>query len=156
MLVNVLRGFEAVSGDAEWCRDNYLNRRSLFRAGKIKSQLRSTAMSLGLTIETSSEYTQGNSSERLRKAMLKGLFLNTARRDASGQYVTFDGGQVWPCRCLCVLDLVFVFTLGLFLSFTTSGCIYTSFQLSLRQETCSNRFLRNCNEAHSDRLLRNF
>mmetsp|Transcript_5983 Transcript_5983/g.14509 ORF Transcript_5983/g.14509 Transcript_5983/m.14509 type:complete len:128 (+) Transcript_5983:1752-2135(+) len=45
-----------------------------------------------------------DSDEVLRKALLRGLFQNTARRDPSGTYVTFDGHQtvsIHPSSALC-------------------------------------------------------
>ena len=94
-LLNVFRGYLAVAskGDtSSWCRDHFVNRRSLRKAADIRTQLRDSCTRMGLELTTTSVAAGDAGPEAdvqlrpvdtdvVRKALAAGGFVCVARRD---------------------------------------------------------------------------
>eukprot|EP00892_Ulva_mutabilis_P000226 jgi/Ulvmu1/10203/UM060_0003.1 len=91
-LLMVFRSFLAVSPTKRvaWCRRNFVNHKALRHADRIKQQLLGHLKELGLDMtvcEDTEDYLM------LRRAVLKGLFQNTARRQPDGRYRMYSTSQ---------------------------------------------------------------
>ncbi|EOD48245.1 putative atp dependent rna protein [Neofusicoccum parvum UCRNP2] len=86
--------------DAKWCRDNYLNFKSMARAVSIRNQLRKYLERLGLNVEeslsSSSVLRVGgpDKAEQIRRCLTTGFFAHAARMQPDGTFKTIDGGMV--------------------------------------------------------------
>jgi ATP-dependent RNA helicase DDX35 len=84
--------------DAKWCRDNYLNFKSMTRAVSIRNQLRKYLERFGMNVEeslsSSSVMRVGgpDKSEQIRRCLTSGFFAHAARMQPDGTFRTVDGG----------------------------------------------------------------
>ncbi|WWC92077.1 uncharacterized protein L201_007031 [Kwoniella dendrophila CBS 6074] len=76
-------------GLIEWCKENFLNHKTLTQALKIRQQLRELSERNGKQV-SSSVSSSGDSSPIL-KSLLQGLFMNTAVIQADGSYKQTTG-----------------------------------------------------------------
>lgn len=67
----------------EWCRENFINARSLKKAGEVRNQLQTLCHRHEVAITSC-----GDDLDCLRKCLAAGLFLHVALRGDSGQYAT--------------------------------------------------------------------
>lgn len=74
-----------VEGNYEWCREHFLNYRSLQTAVKIRKQLLEYCQSQSFRIESC-----GGEKENILKAFVAGGFLKVAVRMAAVLYRNFD------------------------------------------------------------------
>jgi len=101
-MLNVYDAWEGVNGDAQWCRDNFINARSMKKAKDVRLQLLRICKRLSLPMASC-----GSDREPLLKCLAAGLFQNAARKAASGrpnEYLTLsDQQQVFlhPSSVLC-------------------------------------------------------
>lgn len=98
-LVKVLRAYvdevekisdsrRAGKGIQRWCRENFINGRSLRRALEIYRQIERYATSMGLAlVSCADDMTQ------FRRCLTAGFFLNTACRQPDGNYRALSSGQ---------------------------------------------------------------
>ncbi|GME24516.1 putative ATP dependent RNA [Neofusicoccum parvum] len=100
-LLNVYHAFVTKGKkDAKWCRDNYLNFKSMARAVSIRNQLRKYLERLGLNVEeslsSSSVLRVGgpDKAEQIRRCLTTGFFAHAARMQPDGTFKTIDGGMV--------------------------------------------------------------
>ncbi|KAI8841958.1 hypothetical protein BJ741DRAFT_408789 [Chytriomyces cf. hyalinus JEL632] len=89
-LLNVMRGYQAVSGDKDWCIQNYINGRAIKNAMDIRNQLASFCEQGGISPTASA----GSEVEPILQCFLQGFFQNIASLQMDGSYQTFSGKQV--------------------------------------------------------------
>eukprot|EP00887_Chlorella_sp_A99_P005931 scaffold29.g5931.t1 len=99
--LNVFRAFRAVGrkAQARWCRDNFVNVRSLRKAGDIYEQLAGHLGGLSIPRRSC-----GEDATLLRRALVAGLFPHAARRQMDGSYKVISTGQavaIHPSSVLC-------------------------------------------------------
>ena len=96
-LLNVYQAFVTKGkNDAKWCRDNYLNYKSMTRAVSVRKQLRRYLERFGIDVgETSTDQPKvgGDASkgEQIRRCLTTGFFSHAARFQPDGTFKTVDG-----------------------------------------------------------------
>ena len=99
-LLNVYQAFVTKGKkDAKWCRDNYLNHKSMTRAVSVRNQLRRYLERFGMDISESlnnQSKAGGNTlkGEQIRRCLTTGLFSHAARFQPDGTFKTVDGSIV--------------------------------------------------------------
>ncbi|KAF4073032.1 hypothetical protein AMELA_G00254170 [Ameiurus melas] len=87
-LLNIYRAFKKVSGNREWCRENFVNSRNMGLVAEVRAQLRDICIKLGLKLESSlSELAN------VRRCLAHGMFANAAELQPDGTYVALDTHQ---------------------------------------------------------------
>ncbi|KAI5089266.1 putative ATP-dependent RNA helicase DHX33, partial [Silurus meridionalis] len=87
-LLNIYRAFKKVSGNKEWCRENFVNSRNMSLVGEVRAQLRDICIKLGLKLESSlSELAN------VRRCLAHGMFPNAAELQPGGTYLALDTHQ---------------------------------------------------------------
>ncbi|WVF68149.1 hypothetical protein IAT40_002912 [Kwoniella sp. CBS 6097] len=79
---NKNKGSEQAQGVVGWCKDNFVNGKTLVQALKIRDQLRELCDKAGQDWRVSA----GSESAGVLRALLSGLFMNTAVIQADGSY----------------------------------------------------------------------
>lgn len=99
-LLNVYHAFVTKGKkDAKWCRDNYLNFKSMARALSIRNQLRRYLERLGINVEESLASSAvlrvggPDKAEQIRRCLTTGFFAHAARMQPDGTFKTIDGGM---------------------------------------------------------------
>ncbi|KAI5479929.1 ATP-dependent rna helicase dhx8 [Pseudohyphozyma bogoriensis] len=84
MLLNILRAYEDVPKEERknWCRDNYVQMKAMGQVLESRKQLVERCERLGLDCEASA----GDTEEPVLRALVTGLFGNTALRQSDGSY----------------------------------------------------------------------
>ncbi|KAF2083618.1 P-loop containing nucleoside triphosphate hydrolase protein [Saccharata proteae CBS 121410] len=100
-LLNVYQAFVTKGKkDAKWCRDNYLNFKSMARAVSVRNQLRRYLERFGID---ASESLGGkdvlraggpDKAEQIRRCLTTGFFAHAARMQPDGSFRTVDGGTI--------------------------------------------------------------
>lgn len=95
MLLNILRAYEGVpSGDRKtWCRENFINSRSMVQVLDTRKQLRERCERMNLDWDVST----GDEDEPVLGALVSGLFGNAALRNDDGTYRHSINKQVSIC-----------------------------------------------------------
>ncbi|KAI9811431.1 MAG: hypothetical protein M1827_005414 [Pycnora praestabilis] len=100
-LLNVYQAFVTKGRkEAKWCRDNYLNFKSMTRAVSIRAQLKRYVERFGIIVEESlaSKAQQGSvaaeKGENIRRCLTTGFFAHAARMQPDGSFRTVSGGTV--------------------------------------------------------------
>ena len=99
-LLNVYQAFITKGRkDPKWCRDHYLNYRSMTRAVSVRTQLKRYLERFGINTEESlasdgSKNTAPNIGEQLRRCLTTGYFAHAARMQPDGSFRTTSGGTV--------------------------------------------------------------
>lgn len=96
-LLNVYHAFKSDEayeyGIHKWCRDHYLNYRSLASADSIRSQLERLMIRHNLELNTT-DYESPKYFENIRKALASGFFMQVAKKRSSGKgYITVKDNQ---------------------------------------------------------------
>lgn len=96
-LLNVYHGFKSDEayqyGIHKWCRDHYLNYRSLSSADNIRNQLERLMTRHNLPLNTS-DYESSHYFDNIRKALAAGFFMQVAKKRSSGKgYITVKDNQ---------------------------------------------------------------
>ncbi|OCF58409.1 ATP-dependent RNA helicase prh1 [Kwoniella mangroviensis CBS 10435] len=73
-------------GIVGWCKDNYVNHKTLNQAIKIRDQLRELSTRYGQDWKVSTSSTNGDDSSPIVRSLLMGLFMNSAVIQADGSY----------------------------------------------------------------------
>ncbi|KAJ3333928.1 putative ATP-dependent RNA helicase dhr2 [Blyttiomyces sp. JEL0837] len=89
-LLNVMKGYQSVSGDLDWCTENFISRRAIRNALEIRSQLVDFCKGLGVDYQSSNE----SEVEPILQSFLHGFFQNVAVLQQDGSYKTFTTKQV--------------------------------------------------------------
>ncbi|KAI9728697.1 MAG: hypothetical protein M1828_002803 [Chrysothrix sp. TS-e1954] len=97
-LLNVYQAFVTKGRkEAKWCKDNYLNFKSMARAVSIRNQLRRYLERFGIdvseTLKASNSQPTGDVDigEKIRRCLTAGFFAHAARMQPDGSYRTIDG-----------------------------------------------------------------
>ena len=101
-LLNVYQAFVTKGKkDTKWCRDNYLNHKSMVRAVSVRSQLKRYLERFGINVDESlSANAMGVSvggpdkAEQIRRCLTTGFFSHAARMQPDGSFQTVNGGEV--------------------------------------------------------------
>lgn len=112
-LLNVYQAFVTKGKkDSKWCRDNYLNFKSMVRAVSIRAQLKRYLERFGINVEETLANSQKEESiskgEQIRKCLTAGYFAHTARMQPDGSFKTVSGEVVLhahPSSLMFVSDL---------------------------------------------------
>lgn len=97
-LLNVYESFVTKGRkDSKWCRDNYLNYKSMSRAVSIRAQLKRYLERFAIDVEetlAASKKLENVSSkgEQIRKCLTTGYFAHAARMQPDGTFRTVNGG----------------------------------------------------------------
>ncbi|KAL8684539.1 MAG: hypothetical protein Q9224_006287, partial [Gallowayella concinna] len=95
-LLNVYQSFVTKGRkEAKWCKDNYLNFKSMSRAVSIRGQLKRYMERFGINVDESlaSQKAQGHS-EQIRKCLTSGYFAHAARMQPDGSFLSVSGNVV--------------------------------------------------------------
>ena len=100
-LLNVYHAFVTKGKkDSKWCRDHYLNFKSMTRAVSIRNQLRRYLERFGLNVEESLSAPDiiraggPDKAEQIRRCLTTGYFAHAARMQPDGSFRTVNGGTV--------------------------------------------------------------
>lgn len=96
-LLNVYHAFKSDEayeyGIHKWCRDNFLNYRSLSAADNIRAQLERLMIRYNLDLNTS-DYESPKYFDNIRKALAAGFFMQAAKKRSGGKgYITVKDNQ---------------------------------------------------------------
>lgn len=82
--------------DSKWCRDNYLNFKSMTRAVSVRAQLKRYLERFGINVDESLTERKpeeaSNKGEQIRKCLTAGYFAHAARMQPDGTFKTVNGG----------------------------------------------------------------
>lgn len=81
--------------DSKWCRDNYLNYKSLLRAVSIRAQLKRYLERFGIRVDESLAGPQHHAEmmpEQIRRCLTTGYFAHAAKMQPDGTFRTVSGG----------------------------------------------------------------
>lgn len=95
-LLNVYQAFVTKGKkEARWCKDNFLNFKSMSRAVSIRNQLRRYLERFGINVEESLPIQNGaetvKKGEQIRKCLTTGYFAHAARMQPDGTFKTING-----------------------------------------------------------------
>lgn len=94
-LLNVYEEFVANGMDAKWCRENFLNYRSLVSAKNVRNQLKNIMEKHGVQL-LSTDYNNRAYWENIRKALVAGFFMQVAKKKSGSNknnYLTIKDNQ---------------------------------------------------------------
>ncbi|KAL6598776.1 P-loop containing nucleoside triphosphate hydrolase protein [Neocallimastix sp. 'constans'] len=89
-LLNVLKGYQDVHGDKDWCYENFINIRNMKHVLDVRKQLVQFCERLKIDVNSSC----GHDYDMLLKCLLSGFFQNTALRQLDGSYRAIVSGQI--------------------------------------------------------------
>lgn len=98
-LLNVYQAFVTKGRkESKWCKDNFLNFKSMTRAISIRAQLRRYLERFGIVIDDShltrqSQEEIANQGVKIRKCLTMGYFAHAARMQADGSFKTVNGNM---------------------------------------------------------------
>ncbi|KAJ2709543.1 Salivary acidic proline-rich phosphoprotein 1/2 [Coemansia spiralis] len=87
--LNLLRAYLAADGDAEWCREHFVNRRNMRHVLDVRQQL--GRLCARLSIDTTQSC--GTDLDPVLKCFLSGFFHNCALLQPDGSYRSLNGSQ---------------------------------------------------------------
>jgi ATP-dependent RNA helicase DDX35 len=99
-LLNVHQAFVTKGRkESKWCRDNYLNFKSMSRAVSVRNQLKRYLERFGINVEESlAPNGRGDGSldkgEKIRRCLTTGFFAHAARMQPDGSFKTISGGTI--------------------------------------------------------------
>lgn len=96
-LLNVYQAFVTKEKkESKWCRDNYLNYKSMLRAVSIRAQLKRYLERFGINVDETlaTPKKEGSNGELIRKCLTTGFFGHAARMQPDGTFRTISGGVV--------------------------------------------------------------
>ncbi|KAK1294409.1 putative pre-mRNA-splicing factor ATP-dependent RNA helicase [Acorus calamus] len=80
---------KAIEGNLKkWCRENFINNRSLRHAQDVHSQIRGHVQQMGLTVNSC-----GDDMLQFRRCLAASFFLNAALKQPDGSYRAMESGQ---------------------------------------------------------------
>lgn len=98
-LLNVYQAFVTKGRkDAKWCRDHYLNYKSMTRAVSIRNQLRRYLERFGMNVEESLANHQRGGEDKvdgIQRCLTTGYFAQAAKMQPDGSFQTVNGMTVW-------------------------------------------------------------
>lgn len=87
-LLSIYRAFKKVSGNKDWCRENFVNSRNMGLVKDVQSQLKEICLKLNLKLESC-----GANTENVRRCLANGMFVNAAELQPDGTYLALDTHQ---------------------------------------------------------------
>ena len=99
-LLNVYQAFVTRGKkDSKWCRDNYLNFKSMTRAVSVRAQLKRYLERFGINVEESlsangKQESAPNQGEQIRRCLTTGFFAHVARMQPDGSFRTVSGNTI--------------------------------------------------------------
>ncbi|XP_026228815.1 ATP-dependent RNA helicase DHX33 [Anabas testudineus] len=87
-LLNIYRAFKKVSGNKEWCRENFVNSRNMGLVKEVHSQLKEICLKLNLKLESC-----GADTGNVRRCLAHSMFINAAELQLDGSYLALDTHQ---------------------------------------------------------------
>lgn len=87
-LLNIYRAFKKVSGNKEWCRENFVNSRNMGLVKDVQTQLKEICLKLNLKLESC-----GADTASVRRCLAHGMFVNAAELQPDGSYLALDTHQ---------------------------------------------------------------
>ncbi|XP_070839652.1 ATP-dependent RNA helicase DHX33 [Chaetodon trifascialis] len=87
-LLNIYRAFKKVSGNKEWCRENFVNSRNMGLVKEVQTQLKDICLKLNLKLESC-----GADTGNVRRCLAHGMFVNAAELQPDGSYLALDTHQ---------------------------------------------------------------
>ena len=99
-LLNVYQAFVTRGKkDSKWCRDNYLNYKSMLRAVSVRAQLKRYLERFGINVDESlsangKHDALPNKGEQIRRCLTTGFFAHAARMQPDGSFRTISDGTV--------------------------------------------------------------
>lgn len=96
-LLNVYQAFVTKGKkESKWCRDNYLNYKSMLRAVSIRAQLKRYLERFGINVDETLAIPKKEESkgEQIRKCLTTGFFGHAARMQPDGTFRTISGDVV--------------------------------------------------------------
>ncbi|KAJ2548299.1 ATP-dependent RNA helicase [Coemansia sp. RSA 1933] len=97
--LNLLRAYNKVNGDKDWCHEHFVNRRNMRHVLDVRRQLIRLCTRLGLDTEKSC----GTDMDAVLKCFLSGFFHNCALLQPDGSYRSLNGSQtvhIHPGSCV--------------------------------------------------------
>ncbi|KAI9323771.1 P-loop containing nucleoside triphosphate hydrolase protein [Dichotomocladium elegans] len=102
-LLTVYNAYKENNSDPQWCKENFLNYRSLKSADNVRKQLGRIMTSQKIPI-VSTPLKKQQSSQGIQKALATGFFMQVAHLDRSGRYATVKDNQIVHLHPSCGLD----------------------------------------------------
>ena len=99
-LLNVYQAFVTKGRkDSKWCRDNYLNYKSMSRAVSVRAQLKRYLERFGIDVNETLTTDKGadelpGKGEQIRKCLTAGYFAHAARMQPDGTFKTINGSVI--------------------------------------------------------------
>jgi pre-mRNA-splicing factor ATP-dependent RNA helicase DHX15/PRP43 len=96
-LLNTFNAYDmiATKDRKQWCWENFIRERSIISASNVRKQLLGIMKRLDAPIISSDIKGDGSySSSDIRKALTAGMFMQTAYRQRSGEYLTIKDNQL--------------------------------------------------------------
>ncbi|XP_051540938.1 ATP-dependent RNA helicase DHX33 [Myxocyprinus asiaticus] len=87
-LLNIYRAFRKVSGNKDWCRENFVNSRNMGLVSEVRAQLKDICIKMNMKLESSQ-----SDLANVRRCLAHGLFMNAAELQLDGSYVALDTHQ---------------------------------------------------------------
>ncbi|XP_053298290.1 ATP-dependent RNA helicase DHX33 [Pleuronectes platessa] len=87
-LLSIYRAFKKVSGNKEWCRENFVNSRNMGLVKDVQAQLKEICLKMNLKMESC-----GADTEDVRRCLAHGMFVNAAELQPDGSYLALDTHQ---------------------------------------------------------------
>ncbi|CAD8093029.1 unnamed protein product [Paramecium sonneborni] len=100
--LNVFKAFKEHNESSDWCYQNFINYRSLKSADKIKVQLRQIMQKQQIPL-TKTDPSNALYYTYIKKALIAGMFMQTAHLTKNGAYMTVKDSQIvaiHPCSVL--------------------------------------------------------
>lgn len=101
-LLNVYHAFVTKGKkEAKWCKDNYLNYKSMTRAVSIRNQLRAYLERFDINVQESLSAPDvrraggPDKAEQIRRCLTTGYFAHAARMQPDGSFKTVNGTTLW-------------------------------------------------------------
>jgi len=133
-LLNVYHAYKQHHGDASWCYDNFLAHRSLKAADNVRTQLSRILNRQGKQL-LSTDFSDKEYYPNIRKAIVKGFFMQIAHLERTGHYLTVKDNQVVALHPSTCLDD------------KPEWCVYNEFVLT------SKNFIRTCSNVKGEWLV---
>ncbi|KAK7925658.1 hypothetical protein WMY93_007968 [Mugilogobius chulae] len=87
-LLSIYRAFKKVSGNKDWCRENFVNSRNMSLVKEVQAQLKEICLKLNLKLVSC-----GADTGSVRRCLAHGMFVNAAELQPDGTYLALDTHQ---------------------------------------------------------------
>jgi pre-mRNA-splicing factor ATP-dependent RNA helicase DHX15/PRP43 len=131
-LLNVYNAYKSVGerNVTKWCKDNFINARSLKSAESVRRQLENTMKRAGLDV-IRGDHVLDDSRMNIRRALLSGYFMQVAYKSGKGgAYLTVKDNQLVTLHPSCGM------------THSPQWVLYNEFVLTKKQ------YIRDCTEVH--------